>query len=348
MKRQQKTEAIFQTGVRDEEIRKAKRSAIAAVFLGVGGVVSLICSSKAGFPSTVLWQYASILLFVSAAVVGIVSTFSWIGSKESGHSSRLSAVAVKIFLFGVVLFILGACSGSRRFLWGFLILSFIVAPALGIIGTIISVRGRGLLVRVLAMLLIFILVIPLAVGGGVSLVWLLPRIYTPPALTHENIVVYNECIEFAKNHDEYKDLVLRRGFLFDGDENISVESAFLKGEAEELQRKLFSVRCARFQRNNDMLLFYNIANSVSMLSRSWPRFLPARPGVLYSLNGQNPSEIDSEVLNKAKPLVKIGGDWYMSRKLMMTGPRLSVQTSIPESLIDHSLRATELDLDGEI
>jgi len=46
MKKRQKTEAIFRAAVRDEEIGKAKRSAIAAIVLGVSGVVCLIYSSK--------------------------------------------------------------------------------------------------------------------------------------------------------------------------------------------------------------------------------------------------------------------------------------------------------------
>ena len=264
MNKPKEAESIFRAAVRDEEIGKAKLFAIAAVFLGIAGVVCLIYSTRTGFPSTVLWQYASILLFVSSTVLGMVSIFSWIGSKESGHSSRLPAVAVKIFLFGVILFIFGFCSGSRPLLWGFLILSFIVAPALGIVGITISVRDRGVLVRVLALLLIFILSIPLVIGARAFLVWFLPYVYTLPALTPENLVVYNECIEFAKDQDEYKNLAIRRGLLFVDDKHMHIESPFHKGVIVELQWKLYSVSCARFQRNDDMFLFYKIGNCIAM------------------------------------------------------------------------------------
>jgi len=162
-------------------------------------------------------------------------------------------------------------------------------------------------------------------------------------------VVYYECVELAKEHDEYEDLALQNGHLFNGDQLIDKRKWFsidVVFKIEELQERLYSVRCVKFQRNNNMLLFYKIGNCIAMSTYPWGSFLPARPGVLYSLSGENPNEISSEVLDKAKPFVKISGDWYMSRKLMLTGPRLNVQTSIPKSLIDHSLKTKGLNLGG--
>jgi hypothetical protein len=71
--------------------------------------------------------------------------------------------------------------------------------------------------------------------------------------------------------------------------------------------------------------------------------LPAAPGVAYSLHGENPNEIDSEVLNAAKPFNRIAYNWYMSRKLILAGSRSERQISIPKALIDHSLRMDGID-----
>ena len=179
------------------------------------------------------------------------------------------------------------------------------------------------------------------------LVWSLPHIYTPPALTSGNLTVYNECIGFARKHNEYKNLRLWRGVISNGHDTIVTKKSFSKNDIikiDMLYNRLCGVRCVKFQRDNDMLLFYKLANSSFLLDPSWPYFLPVAAGALYSLSGENPNEIDSELLNAGKPFIRIDGDWYMSKRLMLTGPRMDIQTSIPKSLFDHSLRTKGLNL----
>jgi hypothetical protein len=115
-------------------------------------------------------------------------------------------------------------------------------------------------------------------------------------------------------------------------------------EMEDLCHQLFRVRCVLFQRDNDFLLFYKMASSPELLDPGFRYvFVPTSAGVLYSLKGENPNEIDSEVLNDGKPFLKIVGNWYMSRHLILIGPRSDKPVSIPSSLIDHSLRVDRLD-----
>jgi hypothetical protein len=122
--------------------------------------------------------------------------------------------------------------------------------------------------------------------------------------------------------------------------HVRVKEAFSKDEKmkmEELSRQLGRIKCHKFQREDDMVLFYRMAwYSPPLLDNR--SFLPVAPGVLYSLSGKNPNEISSEVLNVSKPFIHITGNWYISRRLNLKGMRLDTLYSVPKSLIDRSLQ----------
>jgi len=349
MDKAQEAESIFRAVIRGEERRKAKCLAIAAIVIATLGVLSYIFSFKVWFSLKILLQYASILFCISAVVLGIKSSVILFASKEPGLSMRFYSAAIKVFLLGFLLFALAICSLFRPLFYASFFLVFLVGPALGIIGIIVSFHGKTILGRFFAIVLLFVLIMPLMMGCRNILVWSLPYVYTPPAITSENLTVYNECIGFVRKYDEYKNLRLWRGMLSNGHETIVTKKSFSKNdiiEIDMLYSRLYGVRCVKLQRDNDMLLFYKLANSSSLLDPSWPYFLPVGAGALYSLSGKNPNEIDSEFLNAGKPFIRIEGDWYMSRSLMLTGPRMDIQTSIPNSLFDRSLRAKGLNLDN--
>jgi len=201
--------------------------------------------------------------------------------------------------------------------------------------------------------LMLILTLPMILVGKSVLRQYGAYIYTPPAITFENIPVYRECIKFAKNHNEDKTLVLGVGdrvvvdgvyyMLSKGNsfERNRAKKAFSEQDIlvmESLCHRLSHVKCVQFQRDDDMLVFYKAANV----------FPATGAGVVYSLSGENPNEIDSEVLNANKPFVKIGGDWYMSKHLMLAGPRGDIHVSIPESWIDHSLNTEGIAIENEM
>lgn len=338
----QKAESNFCTVLHNEETRRARRSGIASLIFALAGVICYICSSKAGFRLMILLQYASIIFFLSTVVLGIKSVIIWHGSKQPSLAKHFLTAAMITFLSGGLLFVLSICASFRPLISASYFILLIAAPALGIIGSIISFRSQRPVGRLFAILLILILSIPLMMGCRDFLVWSLSYLYAPPALTSDNLLAYNKCIRLANDHEQYKNLTLRHSHLFDGDKWIDMERSFSRDEiieTRQLSKILYDVRCIKFQRDNDMLLFYKAANSFTILSPTWPSFLPVGPDALYSLSGENPNEIDSEVVNAGKPFIKIAGDWYMSRSLMLTGPRMDIPTSVPKSLIDHSLRA---------
>ena len=179
----------------------------------------------------------------------------------------------------------------------------------------------------------------------------LPYVYTPPTLTSNRLLTYNKCIQFVKEHDEYKDLTLFRwGWksrmnntffsvrLFGPRSNIQGVSKDELSEMEalwkRLSKELSSSKTRKVQRDGNMLVFYTNGNSI----------LPVPPGVLYSLDGENPNTIDSELFNASKPFISISGDWYMSRRLVLVGRRADIPIYNPKSIIDHSLRIEGLNL----
>ena len=228
----------------------------------------------------------------------------------------------------------------------FLFLSLLTAPAFGIAACARSFKRQKLEYRILLGMLIFILATIVLFHGRFFLGASLPLIYTPPALDSENLGVYNKCITFLKNHEDYKNIaVLRRGMVIVNPDTYDVATypaeffpAHNVAEMKSLLQKLRRIFCQRFQRTGDMILFYRSPVPFTPL---YPEEIfslyPRGPGVLYSLSGENPNEVDNDVLNVAKPFVKIYGNWYMSRKLELAGPRGDIHGTTPEGWIDHSL-----------
>ena len=304
--------------------------------------------------------FLSFLFFLVSFVLSMVSHIIFFRDRKAG---RFCAVVAIIFLlFGLGFFF--AAFSFRRGSLAVAALPFLTtALVLSIIVHIISFHSKQLRDKVWSIAAIFLLSILLLILIPIGLHLILPLIYTPPALTPENMVVYTKCIKFAKDHDKDKTLMLNRGarvviggkfyMLSKGNtfERNRARAVFSEEEIIEMEtlcHQLYKVRCVQFLRHNDMLLFGKMASSILPLD---PGFLyafdPVSPGVLYSLNGKNPNEIDSEILNDCKPFIKIHGDWYMSRRLIWAGPRSEHHVSIPKSLIDHSLRTEGLDIDSE-
>lgn len=263
---------------------------------------------------------------------------------------------VSSFIFGCILFNLNVHLHLRLPILSlaFVFFSLVLAPLLGIIACIISLKAKATsaIGYVSSILLIPVLSVLLLVAGRLFIIGLLPHIYTPPALTSKNLAVYNECIQFAKDNNNYKDIemITRRWIRIDKvlyNVDYSLKGVFPEQEIPRiinLRRKLMHIKCEKFKRHNDVLIFYKAATSNLL---AYPKdilwLFPANPGVVYSLNGDDPNEVDSWVLSEARPFIRITGNWYMSKYLMLTGPRSDLHASIPESLIDHSLRIDGVD-----
>jgi hypothetical protein len=285
-----------------------------------------------------------------------LGTSSGDGKSKKGAKWFIVATAGSC-IFGCILFNLNA----HLHFWqpilsfAFIFFSLVLAPLLGIVACIISLKIKTTsdLGCVFSILLVPVLSVLLLVAGRLFIINLLPYIYTPPALTSKNLAIYNECIKFAEDHSEYKDLkMLRRGWVWINGVLHGADYPYLKGVLSDqeihrlinLIRKLKGVKCEKFERHNDMFVFYKAATSNLL---AYPEdilwLLPPGPGVVYSLNGDDPNEIESQFLNVAKPYIRITDNWYISRHLMLAGSRSDMPASVPKSLFDHSLGIDGID-----
>jgi hypothetical protein len=251
------------------------------------------------------------------------------------------------------------------------LLFFLLAITMAIAIKISSLRSKIVPLRFSAIASIVFLSIFLAVLATIYLQLALPIVYTPPAISPGNLSVFNKCIEFVKNHAHLKNLALSRWrwVSISGDSFYLLRSSsplektrefFSESEITEMEilaKQLHSISCQRFRRDNDIVLFYRTLTPIPPIPKTSDEQLsylpnaayailsipPSGPGVAYSLHGKNPNEIDSDVLNAAKPFIHISGNWYLSRRLMLRGLKSEMPYSIPKSLIDHSLRMDGLD-----
>jgi hypothetical protein len=281
-------------------------------------------------------------------------------NKPVKQRSRFAIAAIISFLLGLVILFLERWIPRPIPITVFALLSFVLAPLLCVIWILTSFRRMGIVGKVFGVGSIPLFAVVVFLSIWFLLVVTLPYIYCPPALTADKLTVFNKCIAFAQARDTDKTLFLARGsrVVIDGNfymlskgnsfERDRAEKVFTQediGQMVGLCRKLFEVKCGVFKRHGDMLLFYSLANPLMpMFAPEWS-FLPVSPGVLYSLSGENPNEIKDELIGSHKPFFKIKGNWYMSRRLLLGGPRWDNQTSIPKALIDHSLRVEGIQLD---
>lgn len=352
----------------DKQQEKASRFVIAAKISLWVGVASLILCSL--FSCIIGEKYGAYFIplalasLISASLLRVIGYFIYLFREHITrpnlfHISSITCVflGLIICLFTILFVFLMFIVSWRRLIEFSLLYLLVLAPLLGLIASIISFQDEGLIGQILTGL-IFIMIIPPMIFGRFFLIRSLPCIYTPPALTFKKLAVYKECIRFVKNHDEHKNLtLLRKGYVsLDGNSFFSetwprerqmLKEAFSEDEMiriKELGRALDRIMCPKFQRCGSIVIFYKSANSlVTLVGPELYNFLPQGCGLLYSLNGENPNEIDNEVFNAAKPFIHITGAWYMSRCLMLGGWGSKKSFCTPKSLIDHSLHLDGID-----
>jgi len=221
----------------------------------------------------------------------------------------------------------------------------LIAPLLAILSYATTLRLQNSKKRRSSIVLICVLSVPLLIWIVNVFGFSIPYLYTPPAITGENYKFYSRCIAFLKSQNEHEDICVSwRGHYIKDEASyfstIDSNSADIKNNFSEdeisemllLSKQMKKFGCLRFQRNMDIILFYKRRN----------RILPTRPGVAFSINGINPNDVDSEIVNAYKPFLKINNGWYVSRQLVYGGLIRTTKKSLPKSLIDHSLRTEGL------
>jgi len=181
-------------------------------------------------------------------------------------------------------------------------------------------------------------------------IWTVPFVYTPPALTQKILDIYKQIIIVAESSDG--DWVLRirpstkkAYFIPDGESSIKVEA----DNVEEL-RKYFSSQIV--QSFDEVVLELHQIDCCSVKKKDGVIFFvpqkkllkPCRPGVAYSLEGVEPKTQDIRHYLKKIQFEKIAGNWFFSKDLVVMGPRLDIQYSIPFSVFDFSKTTKDLDL----
>ena len=186
----------------------------------------------------------------------------------------------------------------------------------------------------IASIFTFLLVILLFFLGG-QLRYPLECIYTPPALNTENIGVYQRFINFVESHKSYRkirltymgDIELKK---YESTAEREFPSSDMESEIVKISYGMRKCGCVLALKNDFYIVFipYPAIN-----------LCPRRPGVLYSIDGSNPNDVDSEYLNDFKPFFLIKDRWYLSRRLDANQFLRFRRKSLPNfSLIDHSLR----------
>lgn len=237
-----------------------------------------------------------------------------------------------------------------RCIWLFSIAFFcltLIAPSLAILSYATSLRFQSLKEKRFSLLRICVLIVPFLVGIMGVFRFLLPYLYTPCAITADNYKFYKSCVEFATNYNQQEDIsVSWVGYYTKGEacypnvdsNGVSLQEHFSENEIREmlmLSKQMKKYGCIRFRTSKDVVLFYKHSNWI----------LPTRPGIAFSINGTNPNDVDSDVINEHKPYLWISDGWYASKRLVYAGVRGDIRKSLPKSLIDHSSRTEGLDQD---
>ena len=161
-------------------------------------------------------------------------------------------------------------------------------------------------------------------------------VYTPPALSSEKIIVYNKFVKCVQAYPEYRRVQLnmfggRRAELYDPS---SINEVSSKGVIDD---DLFSIS-SDFKRVGCLLAVKDDWYIVFMPQPNY--ILPTNPGVLYSLEGKSPNDVDDEFINSKKPFFQIKDSWFTSRALAVNPlPMSNSEWRLPKrSIFDHSLK----------
>ena len=138
--------------------------------------------------------FPAFLFFAGGFVLSMISHAILFKDRKVG---RICAIAAIIFLLFGTGTIFAAFCLRHRFLVIPVLPLLTTAFVLAIVVHIISFRSKQFRGRLWSITAIFLSSMLLLILVPMGLNSTLPYVYTPPALTAKNLVVYNECIEFV-------------------------------------------------------------------------------------------------------------------------------------------------------
>jgi hypothetical protein len=186
-------------------------------------------------------------------------------------------------------------------------------------------------VVVLSLLLVLLLLF--GVLGLIKVI--LPYLYTPSAITKSNIEVYRKCIELV-NHEPYVKKFTIGGWLRTTDGRYNVLHKEGLKEASDTFSYDFIVQLRKLSVGMERVGCHDfeIMDGFVVFRTYPPRVLPSRPGVVFSIGGNNPEQ--NIILERFGPFIGISENWYISKKLIVCGARYDKAYELPDSIIDRS------------
>lgn len=277
-------------------------------------------------------------------------------SVATPKTKQLVKIAIVLFVLGAFTFPFAVRADVQPVVWVILFLPYIASPLL-----LLAVFAIQLFRKPPQGWVAIIIMSPFVLGcillnARTYLISALPYIYMPPALSNENLKVYDECIKYVENHSELKNFIFKRRRLdvrkrpYDPNVSQALGKVLLRisnePETGVIANQIEQIMCNQFERVDDVILFYKGSGPfLPMTAKEIWHILPSGHGVAYSLNGQDPNQSNDPIIVKYKPFTRTSGNWYISRGLLMRGDgrTYSPMEAISSTLIDRSLKIGGID-----
>lgn len=289
-------------------------------------------------------------------------------ARYAKKGNLLSTVAKLCFAVGALSFIPTARISrveENTLLWIWTLgLMFVLAPVLGIVGNIISIRKGRAKHKWWVLTVIFLEGLVLFIFGP----WIVPCFYTAPTFSHERMNLFYTFISFAKQHSDHKYLRINRFGDFDsGNQLYFLDMLNREGELREKLSyddiKLLNAMQYRLEQEfspEDIEVLREVTRQLDRTRLAQVIFVegivlfvaeaayrkPVLYGAAYSLSGENPNNLESDELRYFGPYTEIAPRWYISKNLRLRERILSPIINPPKSLIDKSLSVLPEELDA--
>lgn len=264
----------------------------------------------------------------------------------SKKGNLFSTVAKLCFVAGALSFIPIARLRDNTLLWIWTLgLMFVLAPVLGIVGNIISIRRGQAKHKWWVLTVILLEGLVLFIFGP----WIVPCFYTTPTFSSRNIELYEKFITFTKSHQNTGYIRLdARGWLdWRNGLYFLYDPLTIDRLGGELTPKEVDALCEIWHRlEGGGIVQVRLVEGIVLFVAEAAYRKPVLYGAAYSLSGENPNDLQNDELRYFGPYTEIAPRWYTSKNLRLRERILSPIINPPKSLIDRSLSILPEELDA--